>query len=313
MTIPVSDFAPAERGRDVLSADSTHLAEARGHTARGVTDGPVIVMSYAFAGASHVQDVLADGTDLACTSGTGIIPLCAAAAETWHRVEGTNGPALSSLAASAIRALVTAQVTSILAVAGKTRWCELATAQPGAAEPFFQVFPHTRFVCVHRRCLDVVRAALQASPWGLQGQALTPYLLAYPGNSVGALAAYWADSAEQLLAFEERNRERTQHVCYEDVTAHPDQALTMVRAWLRLSGAGRNSTVPDTPRYLEPNTASPGAGAKVPAEMIPDSLRQRISRLHAELGYPSPSSNEGDNTKQHGAPVSPYLGSRLTR
>jgi hypothetical protein len=253
----------------------------------GATNGPVVVLSYAYAGAERVQVALAAATELVCTAGTGIIPLCAAAAETWRRIEGRQGATMSRLAAAAIRGLVTAQVTAILAGSGGARWCELATAPPGAAEIFLQVFPYARFVCVHRSCLDVVRNGVRASPWGLQGQGLTPYLLTYPGNSVAALAAYWANTAEQLIAFEDANREATHRVRYEDVAAYPDKALTTVRAALWPGKTESVGAFPAQPElFPEPAPAEPAA--RVPAEMIPEALRQRIARLHAELGYPPP-------------------------
>jgi hypothetical protein len=259
-------------------------AETGGHVRRCAERGHVIVLSYAYSGAQHVQHILAAGTGLACTSGTGIIPLCAAVAETWQAIEDKGGQAMSRLAASTIQALVTVQVTSILARSGTTRWCELATAPPGAAQAFLQVFPGTGFVCVHRSCLGVVRAGVQASPWGLHGQGLVPYILSYPGNSVAALAAYWANSAQQLLAFEAANGEAAHRVRYEDVIAQPE-ALTAVRASLGLGNDVHNGALPGL-GFPEPDTALQGPEAEVPAEMIPQPLRQRISTLHAELGYP---------------------------
>jgi hypothetical protein len=265
-------------------------AEDGGHPSRDAAEGgPVIVLSYAHSGADRVQYALAAGTGLACTSGTGIIPLCAAAAESWRRIEGRPGQGMSRLAISTIRGLVTAQVTTILAGAGRTRWCELATAAPDAVESFLQVFPGARFVCVHRSCLDVIRDAVQASPWGVHGQGLMPYLLAYPGNSVAALAAYWASAGEQLLAFEQANRETTYRVRYEDVAAHSDRALTTVRAALHLGSAEQHGMIQAGPGLPQPGAAPED---EVPAEMIPEPLRQRISGLHAKLGYPPPPSPE---------------------
>jgi hypothetical protein len=204
----------------------------------------------------------------------------------WRRVEGRPGMAMSHLAAAAICRLVTAQVTTVLASSGQTRWCELATAPADAAETFLQVFPHARFVCVHRSCLDVVRAGVRANPWGLQGQSLSPYLLTYPGNSVAALAAYWANSAEQLIAFEKANPEAAHRVRYEDVAVHPDRVLASVRAALGLGSAERDGAFPaQAEAQADPDTASTEPEAKVPTEMIPEPLRQRISHLHAELGY----------------------------
>ncbi len=151
------------------------------------------------------------------------------------------------------------------------------------------MFPQARFVCAHRACLDVVRVGVQANPWGLQGQILTPFLLTYPGNSVAALAAYWATSAEQLLEFERSNRQATHRLRYEDVTTQPDHTLTAVRAALELGRTEAGDRLPAPPVWLAESGDAPAQpDAKVPAEMIPAPLRQRISRLHAELGYPPP-------------------------
>jgi hypothetical protein len=252
-------------------------------------NSPIIVLSYAYAGAERVQNALAVGSSLGCTSGTGIIPQCAAAAEVWRRIEGQQGTTMSRLAAAAIRGLVTAQIAAILASSGQPRWCELATAAPGAAETFLQVFPDAHFVCVHRSCLDVIRAGVQANPWGLQPQSFRPFLLAYPGNSVAALAAYWVTSTEQLLGFERANQQATDRVRAEDVTAQPGQALAGVRAALGIGDTESDNIPPAQRGWLtEPGGAPAQPDATVPAEMIPQPLRERITDLHAELGYPPP-------------------------
>jgi hypothetical protein len=238
------------------------------------------VLSYSYSGAEHVQRALSAGASLACTAGTGIIPQCAAAVHTWQRIEGQTAQTVSRLALSTIRALITAQITMIAASVGKARWCELANASPEAARAFLQVFPHTRFVCVHRSCPDVIRAGVQASPWGLQSQAMIPYLISHPGNTVAALAACWADSAEQLLAFEAAHRQAAHRLLYEDLTANPGN-LTAVKASLKLGNS--TAAAPE-----EPSTSTPQPEAKVPLEMIPEPLRKRINRLHTELSYPSP-------------------------
>ena len=254
-----------------------------------MTNGPVVVLSYAYAGADRVQQLLAAGSPLACTSGTGIIPQCAAAAETWQRIEGQQGTAMSRLAAASIRGLVTAQVTAILAGSGQPRWCEMATASPEAATTFLQVFPQASFVCVHRSCLEMVRAGAQASPWGLQGQSFMRFLMTYPGNTVAALAAYWVTSAEQLLAFERANPAATHRVRYEDVTTEPAQALAAVRADLGLGRAEGDDGPLAQPEWLtEPGDGPAEPDVRVPVEMIPEALFQRIRHVHAELGYPPP-------------------------
>src|SRR5215472_15955525 len=132
-------------------ADQTPQPAARGlaTAGAGVPNSPIIVLSYAYAGAERVQNALAEGSSLGCTSGTGIIPQCAAAAETWRRIEDQQGMTMSRLAAAAIRGLVTAQIATILARSGQPRWCELATATPGAAGAFLQIFPFVQLDCDH--------------------------------------------------------------------------------------------------------------------------------------------------------------------
>jgi hypothetical protein len=245
-------------------------------------NGPIVILSYAYSGAQQVQDALAVGTGLACTSGTGIIPLCATAAESWRQVEGRDEPVMSRLAVSTTRALVAAQMTTILASLGQPRWCELSTAAPSAAEPLLQVFPQTAFVCVHRPCLDVIRAAVRANPWGLAGQGLTPYLLVHPGNSVAALAAHWAARTEELLAFEQAHPGHTRRVQYEEMIIEPSEALTALRAWLAIPHS-RPSLPPEPPS--SPPSDAPSTGTEVPVGLIPAPLRQRIGNLNAELGH----------------------------
>jgi hypothetical protein len=285
---------PKPAVREVWLEDEAHPA-GDGYPAHGGADhAPVIVLSYAYSGAASVQEALALGTDLACTSGTGILPLCAVAAETWQRVDGRSAQTPSPLAAASIRGMITAQVTAILATAGKTRWCELATASPDAAASFLQLFPQTLFICVHRSCLDVVRAAMQANPWGTNGQGLTPYFLAYPGNNVAALAAYWADAAEQLIVFQEVHRGSTQSLRFEDINAHPDQALISVRAALHLVADGQSSAHLGRPRSPETRIPLQVQQGKVPLALLPSALLERINVLHTRLGYPQTDEEEAE-------------------
>ena len=263
-----------------------HPAQTAGETGHDQpASSPVLVLSYAHSGAQRVQDILADGTGLACTSGTGVIPQCAAASEAWRQVENRDDHLMSRLAVSTVRGLVTAQITVILASTGKASWCELTTAAPQALRPFLQIFPHSAVLCVHRRCPDVIAAMVGASPWGLGNAALMPYLLSYPGNNVAAIAAYWANATEDLLAFEKDNPANTRRIRLEDVIADPATSLATVRGWLNLS----DSAPPEFPQQAhppQPEQPLPLPPADVMAQMIPPALHQRINRLHAELGYP---------------------------
>ena len=296
--------AAATRGQPVAgpSRPRPDAGPPPAHTARAQPPGnergtlqdsagnwPVLVLSYAHSGAAEVQGLLAAGTNLACTTSTGVIPLAEAAAETWRRIEGQPGPAMSRLAVSTVRGLVSAQVTVILSAAGQSRWCELVTAPPGVVGPFWQVFPGTEFVCVHRSCPDVIRAGVRANPWGGYARGLMPYFQAYPGNNVAALAAYWVDSTEQLLAFEAENPAPTHRLRYEDVMAESSQVLAAARSSLRLDPAAPEAGHPGSHEPRPPAAGgSTAAGPAVPMDMMPAPLRQRVVQLHAELDYVPP-------------------------
>jgi hypothetical protein len=249
---------------------------------------PVIVLSYGHSGAHLIQRALADGTDLACTEATGILPLCDVAAATWARVDGRPAAALSQLARSSIRALVTVQLSVLLtAASGRRRWCELATSPPSAAQAFLQVFPAAQVVCVHRACTEVISAAIRAQRWGLGAPGMSRFAASYPGNNVAAVAAYWASATEQLLAFEAASPRSTSRVRYEDVLADTDCALNSIRAALHLNQSGQQRPGLGIPE--PPGRAAEDGGDgnwQVPVDWIPAELRRRVDDLHGELGYP---------------------------
>jgi Sulfotransferase family len=277
-----------------VKSDLMGSAAARPQTAdhlsatAGRPTAPVVILSYPYSGAGLVQQALADGTDLACTTATGILPLCEVAAASWAKIDDRPGQAMSRLAISSIRGMVSAQLAMILAAtAGKRRWCELASSVADAAETFLQIFPAARFVCVHRACTDVISAAIAVQPWGLADPAMSQFAICYPRNSVAAVAGYWALATEQLLTFEVANPQATNRVRYEDVVADAAHALKSVRSSLYLNQQTHQQPLPGVPgRAGLIGEGQEGAHLQVPVDMIPPGLRKRIDDLHAELGYP---------------------------
>jgi hypothetical protein len=245
----------------------------------------VIVLSYAHSGAELVQHALADGTDLACTAATGILPMCEVAAQSWAQIDNRQGAEMSRLAASSIRTLVSTQITVILAASGRRRWCELATTAPSAARTFLQVFPMAKFVCVHRTCTDVISAIIAAHPWGLAGPVLSRFTVGYPGNSVAAVAGYWAWATEQLLEFEADYPQTAVRVRYEDVAAGAASALRSTRAFLQLAPRGELPPLPSPhgPRQTGEDIAQ--LYPRVPTDLIPSPLIDQIGYLQSRLGY----------------------------
>jgi hypothetical protein len=248
------------------------------------SSAPVIVLAPAYSGASTLRSLLEGHPDLACTAGTGLLPLCEQAMATWRNADARPAGTPSSLASSTTRALATSFITSILAREGKSRWCEVAAANPQAAEAFLGLYPGTRFLCLYRACPSVTRAVLDASPWGITEPMFAPFTRAYPASTVAALTAYWVSATGPLLAFEREHPRSCLRVRFEDLS-QGWQAVERMTSFLSLADAvGR----PIPGRQDEPRPASPGTelSAGIPVSLIPPALLAQANDLLQQLDYP---------------------------
>jgi len=251
----------------------------------------LIVLTYQHAGAERLRSLLTRDPDLACTKGTGILPLCDSAAATWRGVEGRSADAaLSRLAASSIRALTMPVITSVLARQGGRRWCEFAHAPPRVAETFLQLYPQTRVLCLHRSCVDVIDTAIHAEPWGLSDPGYASFTAAYPASTVAALTAYWNAFTAQLIAFEELHPDTCRRVRYEDLAdgQYPGDLFAFL---------GMEAPRPGLADLMSPDDAKPALGragrAPFPADQIPAQVLAQADNLGRKLGYPPLGSDIG--------------------
>jgi Sulfotransferase family len=248
---------------------------------------PVIVLTYRYTAASGLQSLLASDPQLACTAGSGIIPLCHQAAAAWRRLEpGQSG--ISALARSSIRSLAGTMMAAVLLSAGKPRWCETATLSAHAAGTFAELYPDSRFLCLHRGCEDVIRTAIRATPWGLAGQGLGTFAAAYPGSGVAALAAYWAEYAAPLVEFEDLRPDQCLRILSEDLAARPDAIAASVSGFLGINGYRKplRGGIDPAEVAADPELAELSASAPIPLNQIPEPLLDVINNLQAQLGYP---------------------------
>lgn len=263
---------------DETAAVRYHVAGLDG----SARSAPVIVLTYSHAGGEQLSSLLARHPDLACTKGTGILPMCEQIAAAWRAVDGRPPGPPSQLAETSTRALATSMITALLARQGKRRWCEVAIASPDAAAVFVCLFPGTRVVCLHRSCPDVVQAAVRASPGGLTAPAYAPFATAYPASTTAALIAYWAARTTALLAFEEGHPGICQRVRYEDLA---DGSLSGLPEFLGLAGPGfRPAAWLNAETAARPRGAA-GPDAEFPAGPVPPSLAERANGLMEKLGY----------------------------
>jgi protein-tyrosine sulfotransferase len=249
--------------------------------------GPVIVLSYVYAGVQQLQSLLGEHPQLVCTTGTGLLPLCAQAALTWQQAEGRAadpGPP-SALARASIRALTGSIAASLLAREGKARWCEIATAPAAYAETFLRVYPDAQFLCLHRNCADVIRSAVRANPWGISDTELGRFAAAYPGRSAAIVAAYWCAHTGPMLDFEAAHPDACSQVRYEDLSGDPDSAAREIFTFLDLDcGPRKPDWMKDNPQTG--GGAFPAPPVPIPADQLPPSLRTQADSLLTRLSYP---------------------------
>jgi protein-tyrosine sulfotransferase len=272
-----------------LSRRSTGHGCASAEDSRAVLNAPVIVLTHAYAGAEKLQSMLAGDPTLACTSATGVLPLCEEAAETWRRAEGRPQDALSTLASSAIRGLTGSLLTAILARSGATRWCEVSVAPPETAETYLRLYPYARFICLYRACPDVIQAVLRAHPWSLADTVFRPFATSHPASPAAAVAAYWSIRTAALLAFEDKHSGACLRVRYEDLARDPSTC----RAVFAHAGLpDKHLAFPPGPRtQVTLRADGPDVGkldntASIPAGVVPPPLLTKVNHLLARLGYP---------------------------
>jgi hypothetical protein len=250
-----------------------------------VSRGLVVLLSYPHAGVEELRRVMSVSRSLACTSGTGLLPLCHAAVTTWQRAEDRDAP--SHLAIKSVRTLLSTITAIMTSREGAARLCETALANPVAATAFARVFPDATFVCLHRSFPGVLASGLSAHPFGLGNSPFWPYSMPYPGNSVATIAAYWAARTQALLEFETDHAGCSYRVRHEDLTADPLAQAGAIYARLGLEAAELAVLRhPDDHARSGETAAGPAEPAALEYPM-PAELRATVNRLSEHLGYPA--------------------------
>jgi hypothetical protein len=258
----------------------THAPDARGEASQRSRSGPVIILTYAHAGAEQLSGSLAQSAPLACTTSTGILPLCDMAAAVWRKIEN-RGTAPSALAVKSIRALATTMMATIQSADGSHRWCETALTAPAAAGTFLQIFPETTFLCFHRSLEGVLGEAMATYPAGLGGSPFWRYSGGHPGNNVATIAAYWAACTEALLDFEDQHPRSCLRVRREDLATGHHHQLRRVLTYLGLDDHGQP---PLTLTTIIPDLTE--ATLAMLTRHIPAQLLAKVNELHARLALP---------------------------
>jgi hypothetical protein len=247
---------------------------------------PIVVLATEYSGAERLRSLLDGLPGLARTSGTGILPLCEQAAAVWRKADGRPDGQPSRLAVASTRALADGIITSVLAREGKQRWCEFCYAMPEVAGTFAQLYPGTRFVCLYRSCGGVIRAVLDASPWGIADPALVPFTRAYPASTAAALAAYWIAHTRSLLTFEAAHPQAVLRVRFEDLAPAGQQTGRAVTSFLAAASCDGDAVLTRA-SHGQPDPVIPEPKTDLPVGLIPPAVLAQANDLLRQLDYPA--------------------------
>ena len=272
----------------------------------GAVSDPVFVLCTGRSGSTLLRFLLDSHPDLACPPEfrlpmvvTQLTSLCLSFEQYPLPAERGNGTAaLSAAAVVRIRETVDQTIGPYLARRGKKRYCDKNLGTEQFADTLASVYPDAKFICLYRHPMDMVASGIEACPWGLANYSFEPYVAASPGNSVLALARYWADHTAAILSVEEKFPSRCHRVRYEDLVADPDGVMTEVFEFLGLPpvpeisracfSAERERFGPGDFKIWNTSqveTDSAGRGWLVPVSMIPSPVKTSVNEIAEKLGY----------------------------
>jgi hypothetical protein len=269
-------------------------------------DEPVFVLCNGRSGSTLLRFLLDAHPELACPPETNVPALCAQLATVWSLIEGAplsanrgdEPPVIPDAAIAGVRATMDSMVVPYLQRRGKKRYCDKSLGTARFSELLLRVYPAARFVCLYRHPMDVIASGMEACPFGLSGYGFDPYIAATPGNTVLALARFWAENTAVTLAAEQQFPDRCLRVRYEDLVTDPETAMAEVFGFVGAAPAPGISAAcfsSERERFgpadykiwctSKISGESIGRGWSVPAAMIASPVLAQVNELAAKLGY----------------------------
>src|ERR1700722_1315284 len=224
---------------DALTGQADDRTLANGQAAATRPD-PVFVLCMARSGSTLLRFLLDAHPELACPPETSLPALYGQLAVVWSLIEGAplsdergaTPTRLPDAALGGIRRMADEMTGSYLTRRGKRLLCDKSLGSARFADLLTQIYPGTRFLCLYRHPMDVIRSGLDACPFGLRGYGFDEYIAGSPGNAVLALARYWLDHATLIDSVEQAHPDRCHRVRYEDLVEDPESVMQDVYAFI---------------------------------------------------------------------------------
>lgn len=264
---------------------------------------PIFVFSSERSGSTLLRYILDSHADI-CSPGQLYLGTLSEALSTTihfsvaqlHQFESEQ--ACEKFVLSETRKIIDALMQNYASGKKKRVWCDKTTMNLQQRDLLVKIFPDARYLCLYRQCLDVVHSCIQFSPMGFMPE-LAPYVAREPTNFVAAMVESWVEKTEQLLAFEHNHPDRVFRLTYEDMVREPEEILSEVFDFLQLSwdenllhsvfsqphdqGSGDLKVQFASAIHSD----SVGTGIKIAVSSIPQSLIEKVNRLHQILGFPA--------------------------
>jgi hypothetical protein len=268
-----------------------------------VCPDPVFVLCAGRSGSTLLRFLIDSHPTLTCPPETRIPWLCTQLASAWSVIEDAPadpgaGGGIPPAVLAGLRASFEPMISSYLARSGKTRFCDKSLGGAVHSSLLAQMWPGAQFVSLHRHPMDLIGSGIEAAPWGLSGYGFDGYAAASPGNSVAALARYWADYTSAIVAAEERLGPACIRLRYEDLVADPEQEAKRLFDFLGeepvpgitdtiFSGKQQRSGPGDHKIWQTSKIGSDsvGRGWNVPARLLQQPLLGEVNALADRLGY----------------------------
>lgn len=256
---------------------------------------PVIVLCNARSGSTLLRYLLDTHPDVAVPPETLLGSLCTSVLQFLGELPdgGDDLPAY--------RELVRAPLDRHAASRGKRLWCHKSIHTVEHLDAVNEIFPTARYLGIHRHAMDMIASGLEASRWGFGRYGFRSYVRQRPDNTVAALAQYWIERTEKILAFERAVPGRVRRLRYEDLVADPPGALTGVLEFLGVDRAPelvarivaealRTPHDPGAGDYKidfssAVTTDSVGSGRAVPVVLLERRQRVAMNELLRRLDY----------------------------
>lgn len=294
------------------------LQPARAAQDRSATPELALILGAARSGTTLLRSLLDAHPEIGCPAEAGIPALLGHARATWGTVASsvpanTNRvavmadtpvdpevvPPLPVYAERELRRMTYALMRYYCRHDRKRIYCDKSLDSTLYLPAVYKTVPTTKCVIIIRHVMDTIVSGLEASPWGFSAFGYLPFVQASPENFVFALAQYWEAQVGRALTWLDRHPETCIQIRYEDLVARPEATLAVVFGFLGVasdmsvltrafrdfsSQGGPGDYKLDFTREITDDSV--GRGKRVPIDLIPPPLLDRVNVLLERGGYP---------------------------